>query len=343
MLAITTLESYELAIVNVKILIIIVFFSGTGFLNAQTCCSGGIPLSNNLGLENTGKNYLQLGINYDFNNLNTLNAGRSRLDDDSRKRTTHSALLNMSYAFTNKLSVEALLTWVNQRRIISQFGTVDTQTTNGIGDAVALVKYDFTNILGKSSTISVGLGPKIPLGSYNETSDIGITYIADLQPGSGAWDLITFTSLSKNFDFRPSTTFSGRFIYRATGKNKDYLDGAQTYEYGNETQIFLAISDQFLVFKKTLLSPSVTFKYRNAKRDEIDTIELSNTGGDWFFFIPGVTIRLSEQLSFQAKAELPVISSVDGTQLTPTYRLTSGLLFNFNLKKSGLNSNNAQL
>ena len=54
----------------------------------QTCCSGGVPLSNNLGISNEGKGSLQVGINYDYNNLNTLNAGSRRLDDDSRQRQT---------------------------------------------------------------------------------------------------------------------------------------------------------------------------------------------------------------------------------------------------------------
>jgi len=207
-------------------------------------------MSNNLGLENLGKGVLQVGLNYDFNNLNTLNAGTTNLKDDSRQRITHSVLFNADYSFTNDLSIEALFTWVNQRRIIDQFGNTDLQQTNGIGDAVIMTKYRFTKILGESSSISIGIGAKIPLGSFEEVNNIGITYIADLQPGSGAWDMILFSSLSKNFDFRPTATFSARTIYRSTGSNSDYLGGAQVYEYGNEIQLFVGVSDQFLIFGK---------------------------------------------------------------------------------------------
>ncbi len=312
-------------------------------LYSQTCCSGGIPMSNNLGLENLGEGVLQVGLNYDFNNLNTLNAGTRKLDDNSRQRITHSALFNASYSFTNNLSLEALFTWVNQRRVIDQFGNVDLQQTNGIGDAVILAKYKFTKILGESSAISLGIGAKIPLGSYDEVNNIGITYIADLQPGSGAWDMILFSSLSKNFDFRPTATFSARTIYRSTGSNRDYLDGTQVYEYGNEIQFFVGVSDQFLIFGKKLISPSLSVKYRNAKRDEVDGIELNNTGGNWVFILPGISINISQNTSFQVKAELPIISNVDGTQLTPTYRLSGGFLMKFNLKKNKINFNNTQL
>ena len=186
---------------HIRIFAFILIFLLAKQLRSQTCCSGGIPLSNNLGLINEGKGNLQLGLNYDFNNLNTLNSGSKKLDDDSRKRMTHSALLNLGYSISDRLSVETLFTWVNQRRAINQFGSTDLQQTSGIGDAVFLLKYDFPKTMGNKSNLSIGMGTKIPLGSYSEVDASGITYIADLQPGSGAWDMILYTAFSKNFDF----------------------------------------------------------------------------------------------------------------------------------------------
>ncbi|WP_345005063.1 hypothetical protein [Snuella lapsa] len=84
-------------------------------INAQTCCSGGIPLSNNIGLPILEKGSLQIGIHYDYNNLNTLNNGNEKLDDNARLRVTHSILINTNYALTNNFSIEGLFSWVNQR------------------------------------------------------------------------------------------------------------------------------------------------------------------------------------------------------------------------------------
>ena len=67
-------------------------------------------------MANEGKGILQLGLNYDYNNLNTLNAGSERLDDNSRRRITNSILLGVGYAFSDRFSVETLFTWVNQSR-----------------------------------------------------------------------------------------------------------------------------------------------------------------------------------------------------------------------------------
>ncbi|PCJ98787.1 MAG: hypothetical protein COA50_00660 [Flavobacteriaceae bacterium] len=319
------------------VLILLIFLSIQS-LYSQTCCSGGIPLSNSLGLSNEGKGSVQLGLHYDYNNLSTLNAGSDKLDDDSRHRITHSALFNIGYSITNRWSVETLFTWVNQRRIINQFGNTDLQQTSGFGDAVVLAKYSFPKILGETSDVTLGAGSKIPLGSFDEVNGDGITYIADLQPGSGAWDIILFASFSKNFKFRPTTTFSARVINRITGENKEYLDGASIYEYGDETQLFFGVTDQFLVFN-TIINPGLTFKYRSANRDIIDGNELDNTGGKWLFVIPSLSIKLSPEITFLNKLELPVISNVDGTQLTPTYRFSSGFVFNLNGKKNKINLN----
>ncbi len=316
---------------NLKIYLSLLLFPLAYFVNAQTCCSGGIPLSNNIGMAILEKGTTQIGVSYDYNNLNTLNNGSEKLDDNARLRITHSILVNASYAFTDHFSVEGLLTWVNQRRKITQFGGVNLDQSSGIGDALLLAKYNFADVIGKNSDLNVGVGTKIPLGSSTEKSDEGITLNADLQPGSNAWDIIYFTSVSKSMNFRPSLSISSRVIYRSTGTNNDYF-GDSTYKFGNDFQAFVGFSDQFLIFK-TIASPSISFKYRNAQQDKIGGFDLDNTGGNWVSVIPNFSININQNLVFSTKAELPIYSNVDGTQLTPTYRLTTGILYTIAPKK----------
>ena len=317
-----------------KVFFFTLFIVNASISNAQTCCSGGIPLSNNLGLSTLEKGSLQLGLQYDYNNLNTLNTKSTQLDDDSRLRITHSVLLNAGYSITNNLSVEGLFTWVNQRRVITQFGNDNLDQTSGIGDAILLLKYNFDDVLGKNSAVTIGIGSKFPLGSSTETNSQGITLNADLQPGSNAWDVIYWSLFSKNFDFRPSLTISSRFIYRSTGTNSSYF-GDSTYKFGDEFQTYIQFSDQFVIFKK-LTSPSISFKYRSAIQDEIGSFNLDNTGGRWLSIIPDFSIHISPTIVFSTKAEIPIYSYVDGTQLTPTYRLTTGFLIKIPRKKNKL-------
>ncbi len=316
---------------NLKIYLSLLLFPLGYFVDAQTCCSGGIPLSNNIGMAILEKGTTQIGVSYDYNNLNTLNSGSEKLDDNARLRITHSVLVNASYAITDHFSVEGLLTWVNQRRKITQFGGENLDQSSGIGDALLLAKYNFSDVIGKNTDLNIGVGSKIPLGSSTEKSDEGITLNADLQPGSNAWDIIYFTSVSKSMNFRPSLSISSRVIYRSTGTNNDYF-GDSTYKFGNDFQAFVGFSDQFLLFK-TITSPSISFKYRNAQQDKIGGFNLDNTGGNWVSVIPNFSINVNKNLVFSTKAELPIYSNVDGTQLTPTYRITTGILFTIAPKK----------
>lgn len=317
---------------NFKLFLMSVLFIGQfNFSQAQTCCSGGIPLSNNIGLAMLEKGNTQIGIYYDYNNLNTLNFETDKLNDNSRLRITHSMLFNLSYAISDNLSIEGLFTWVNQRRKISQFGNENLDETSGIGDAVLLMKYGFPNVIGENSSVNVGVGAKVPLGSSTETNKQGITLNADLQPGSNAWDLIYWSAISKSLDSRPSFNISWRFIYRSTGTNTSYF-GDSDYKFGNEFQTFVGISDQFLLLKTTS-NPSISFKYRNASRDQIGGFNIENTGGDWVSIIPDFSINITPNIAYSIKAELPIYSNVRGTQLTPTYRLTTGILYTIAPKK----------
>ncbi|MCK5402386.1 MAG: hypothetical protein KAJ28_12195, partial [Flavobacteriaceae bacterium] len=247
-------------------------------------------------------------------------------------------LVNVGYSITNNLSAEGLFTWVNQRRNISQFGNEDLDVTSGIGDAVLLMKYNFSNVLfGANSDISLGIGTKIPLGSSTETNNQGIILNADLQPGSNAWDIIYLSQISKRFNFRPSLSISARFIYRAPGTNSSYF-GDSTYKFGEEFQGFISFSDQFILFN-TLSNPSISFKYRDAQKDQTGGFDIFSTGGNWISIIPNFSINLNPNIAFSTKAEIPLYSNVDGTQLTPTYRITSGILIKIAKKENVININ----
>ena len=200
-----------------------------------------------------------------------------------------------------------------------------------------MATYSFPNLFIENSNFRFGIGTKIPFGSSEEKSNQGIVFNADLQPGSNAWDMIYWTSFFKSFNFRPSFNLSSRIIYRDTGVNNSYFRDS-SYKFGNEIQAFLNMSDQFLIFK-TIISPSLSFKYRKAVKDQIGGFDLDNTGGNWVSIIPNLSLNLNSNLVFSTKVELPIYSKVDGTQLTPTYRITSGILIKLFPKSNYINLN----
>lgn len=209
-------------------------------------------------------------------------------------------MLSLGYAFSGRISVETLFIWVNETRTVFQFENENFTETKGIGDAVVLVKYAITNILGTSSVLNVGLGTKVPLGKSDLTTEEGFQLVADLQPGSGAWDALGWLSVSKVFSFRLSATISGSLNCRLTGKNTSYLNNSSVYQFGNVAQANKGYTDQFLLFN-TIFNPALIFKYRNVSYDKIDGSQLPNTGGEWVFVRPELSVLLTPNITVSSQ------------------------------------------
>lgn len=319
--------------------ILTVFVAQT--LNAQTCCSGGVPLAGNLGLPAGEAGQLQIGISYDLNRLRSLFTGSEALNDGSRIRNTQTILLEGSYAINDRWSIDVLLPYIRQERIIIR-GNTSTDVTNGLGDAVALLRYQWLKPdFGRRWQWASGVGVKLPNGAADRENDFGFTYNADLQPGSKAWDIIFWNRLSHQFASRPSLSVFLTAVHRRRGTNDDYLAfdnpvtmvrQAQTYQFGTETQLTLGASDQLVLFDR-LVSPGLSLLFRHAEGDRTNGEITPSTGGDFLFLQPSINVTISSSLRWQLAADLPVYTKVTGTQVAPTLRLNTGFLFQLSTKQ----------
>ena len=127
-----------------KLYLILVLMLFNEQVNSQTCCSGGVPLSGNIGFTSTDEKSIQFDISYDYNLLRTLLVENRELDDNSRTRITQSVLFKSGYSISKNFGIDFLFTYVEQNRTISQFSNVVTDKTRGIGDAVLLGRYMFS-------------------------------------------------------------------------------------------------------------------------------------------------------------------------------------------------------
>ena len=296
------------------------------------CCSGGVPMAGNLGLPQVDMNTWQFSLNYDLNVLKTFQSGVDKFQENGRQRNTHSTLLQIGYTFSKRLSADIFLAFIRQERRISNPGLSDDfQYTNGLGDGVFLLKYNVTASSVEYFNWTIGVGSKIPLGASNLKNE-GILMSADLQPGSGSWDGVFYNYISHQPAFRRSISLNATAIYRSTGVNDDFRLG-QSYKFGNELQLIIRVGDQ-LVISETLISPTIGLRYRTVKGDAADNNVIPNTGGEWIFVNPTLGINLSKKLSVNLSIELPLFADVSGTQLTPTYRLNTGLYYLLSSKKN---------
>ena len=299
--------------------------------SSQSCCSGGVPLSRNLGLPAAGKNVLQFNLSYDLNVLNTLKSGRQKLEDNSRNRKTHSFLFQAAYSFTNRLSLEGFLSFIRQERKIEQTIGTDFQSAQGLGDAVVLLKYKLWSSAEEASSLYGGLGARLPIGAFDRLSTNGLVLNAELQPGSGAWDGILWAQLNHQLTIRPSMSLSANATYSLKGTNPAYL-GDQDYSFGNELILLLSISDR-LALQRYLIDPSLTIRYREAEADEFNGGRFPSTGGQWIFINPAFSFWWNPDWAINANVEFPVFAKLVGTQFSPSYRFNIGLFHQMDFNK----------
>ena len=309
-----------------RLIYIIIFLIGYLNTNAQTCCSGGVPLTGNLGFVGEQKGQIQLELSYDYNHLDHIYIENLKSDDQSRIRTTQSLLLKFGYNILDDLSVDLLFSFVQQEREINQFGSIDYVRTRGIADAILLIKYQLPYISNLNQNVLIGVGPKFPMGRSDLKNESGIALNADLQPGSGSFDFLYWLHYQRKLKLRPSTSLYSRVIYKQNGINTNYFNN-QEYKFGNELLFMAGIGDQ-LNLKFTIINVGLSFKYRNTHYDEINGQELSNTGGNWIYVMPNMGIFLTNKFAINFSPELPLYTKVTGTQLSTTYRLNVGIFLN---------------
>jgi len=310
---------------------------------AQTCCSGGVPTSSNLGLPATGSRSLQFSLTYDFNELNTQQTGRQVDGQPQSFRRTQSLMLQAGYQSGGVWGLDVFVPWIQQERRSNL--NEDVNITRGIGDAVLLFKYHLLPPRAGSASLSLGAGPELPTGRTDFRASDGTLLLADMQPGSGSWDALFWAQYNHPLNSWPTASAFLQGIYKANGRNEELGSGAAslTYQFGNEWQLIGGLNNRFLLGGQTI-DLGLLLRYRRAAfdRSKPNSIpqplaELPNTGGQWLFLNPSLAYWFSPDWSVTLTGELPLLAEVGGTQVTPTYRLNASVFYHFGWEKTSQN------
>ncbi len=294
---------------------------------AQACCSGGTPLSGSLGLQHFEVGSGLLELSYDYNTQHDLVSGSEELEDNPRRRNTHSALLRGGFAFHKRWTFIGLLSLVRQEEVTTRLnGGKSRLTAQGIGDAVAFFQFNaFTNL---NHSLLLGAGAEAPIGHTGRTNpETGLPLHPDLQPGRGAWALLGGARYTFFHTFRPTMSFTANVTYRLTTPASRY-EGLQEYEFGDELRVLTGLADRFFI-GNTYIDPSLLMLYRFTAPDKANGLESPNTGGHWVHIRPGMEYGFSPSLQLGAFVELPLYRNLTDTQLTTTARVRISLRYIF--------------
>ncbi|NBC83074.1 MAG: hypothetical protein GVY19_06795 [Bacteroidetes bacterium] len=310
----------------------------TSHLMAQTCCSGGVPLGGSLGPGTADGKTMQVLLTYDYNRLDDLVNETEILNDRHRTRTTQSALLEINYGISNRISVAGVIPYIRQTRSVETFqGNTNFTDVNGLGDMLLLLKYRILNP-NKHPTTSwvVGAGPKFPTGQTDHTSEQGFTLAADMQPGSGSWDAILWSYFQKDNIAWPNLGLSSVVTYRHSGTNNTYNE-TQRFQFGNEIQYNLGV--MYNIFLGWPVNLFVYGRYRYQSQDYLDGSVFPQTGGQWIYTLPGMSMPFLTNGSVRISAAIPLYRKLNGTQLTTGYQIKAAVSYTFPLIKEEITVN----
>jgi hypothetical protein len=215
---------------------------------------------------------------------------------------------------------------------------LESWNIDGIGDLTVLTR---TIILKPSSQnlpqLSVIFGGKLPTGKSDgrgivqedtgslntERAEVGI------QPGSGAYDLITgassvqFLSVPMLRDGYGQMPLFTEVLGRFTGKGRD------DYRLGNSLTANAGLI--YPLTRKLAVSGQINLRY--ARKDEKGTTseEIDKTGGVWLYGTPGLQLNFTDYVSGYVNLQLPVYQNVNVIQLVSAYNLVMGASYKFNI------------
>jgi hypothetical protein len=304
-----------------SILLVLLIFDLQTSAFAATCSCAGVPLLTFIDISAIEKGDLFISYAAENHQINDLVSGSDDVKDETgRNRDSFSQVLSASYAFTDRWSVSALVSYVEHNREISS-SFLGKTTSSGIGDSVVLARYTPMFITPFSRhELSLGLGIRIPTGEDSFVSDNGFTLSEDMQPSTGAVGGIVWTSYSYALNQAATLKLTTSANYTHNEEND------RKYAFGNEFNYAFGFSQSL----GARFGYSAALRYRTTQADSRFGFTIPNTGGKWLDFAAAVQYSITDRLKLGLSGRIPVARELDGAlQFTTSYSYALSLSYGF--------------
>ena len=298
---------------------LLLYFGVQTLASAATCSCAGVPLLASIDTSAKEKGQLFLSYSAENHQISDLVSGSHDVPDETgRDRHSLSQVLSASYAITDHWAVSALVSYINHSREIGS-SILGKTTSSGMGDSLILVRYSPWFITPFSRhEVSLGLGARIPTGDDDYGN--GFVLSEDMQPSTGAFGGILWTSYSYAFNQAATLQFNTTVNYTYNGEND------REYAFGNVFNFALGVGHSI----GTRFSYSAAFRYRTTRPDRRFGFDIPNTGGEWVEFIPAVGYAFTDRFSLGLSGRIPVARHLNGAlQFTTSYAYALSLSYAF--------------
>jgi hypothetical protein len=286
-------------------------------LYSQTCSCAGTPLFDPIEYSTLKDRKWRFELSYKYHAINDLVEGTEEVIDDTRRqRTSKSLLLDVRFALSRRLTLRSVFSLTRQGRDVG-ISTSPSVHTKGLGDGMVTMQYSPLYYSERSRTeVAVGAGVKIPIGE-SAAEIVGIA-AEDMQPGTGSWDFVAWAYAGQIISSVRGLEFFAGLSTRLNGSNE------RGYSFGSE--IISSAGARLQTGK--LLDYSLYGRYRWADSDKRFDSEIPNTGGQWLYLVPSITVNISKSLGLKTEAEIPVYRKLNGfRQFTTSYLVSVSVIY----------------
>lgn len=324
----------------IKQVVTVVFFCTSLYSIGQGCCSGGSgsPIAGGSSQGVLSEKQIEISSNYQHVSSNTFmvkDHDTTRMFESLKSDYIYTRL---AYGISKKLtfSVEAGY-FLNRRQIGLE--NADTIESKGIGDLILFPRYEIFNKKTEKikTEITLGMGYKIPLGSYNDSTlvftnpttkqEYYTTSPPTVQATNGSQDFIFYGFAMQEY-LKPKLKVFANAIYIKKGWNP------LSMKFGDYASVGLFLNRMF--YKKRIgLTVQVKGEFIGEMKFDknIDVLALYNidpksTGSKKVFCVPQLSYTY-KNLTLYTFSELPLYQYMNGTQVASGLQVTAGFSFRF--------------
>lgn len=309
------------------------------------CCGGGggSPIAGGASQGVLLENQMEVNSNFQYINTTKFLSGNKPDTNFLDSYSSKYVYTRLAYGLSKKITL-SLETgyWLNKTQI--GLHKVDTNSSTGIGDLIIFPRYDIFKISknSKLTELTVGLGFKIPLGSYNDSSKHVLIQepvlpneiyyspkTLSVQTSSGAQDIIFYLFLFRGNSIKKLNFFANA-IYIKKGWNPI---GEKIGDYAS-----VGLFASKTLFKKL----GITLQL---KGDWVDKMKLNRTillyaypnynpeatGFRKLFIVPQISYNIKGKLTFYLMSEFPLYQYMFNTQISSQFQMTFGITYRFYL------------
>ena len=329
---------------TLSVCITVIVSSYSNFSFAQGCCSGGSgsPIAGGTSQGVLLDRQMEIATNYQYigtNNFKYKNADTASQFDWFNSNYIYTRL---AYGVSKNLtmSVESGY-FINKTQ--RGLNGIDTVKSSGIADLILFPRYDVLNLTEetKRTEITIGLGYKIPLGTYNDSTVVytnpntGKKYYTTsppiVQATNGSQDVIFYAFFFRGYPLKKFRIFANT-LYVKKGWN------ALGEKFGDYASIGIFAGKTFL--KKLGVTAQIKGEWVGKMKSDkgvdllaLYNVDINSTGSKKILFVPQISYSF-KKITVYALSEIPIYQYVNSIQVASQYQCTIGLSYRFLTYKS---------